>query len=155
MADIENEVLDWDSEIEDDGEEFVLLDAGEYPFVIEKLERKEYGGSDKIPPCHMAELTLRVTGANGRSATITDRLYLVRKSEWKISQLMRCIGQKQHGERVQPNWSKVQGARGTVRIGQREYTGRDGKVRQSNSVDKYLDPVDTTPTYGANKPWRK
>lgn len=158
MADLENEVLDWDSEVEDDGSgDFVLLDPGEYPFEVYKLERKFYNGSEKIPPCPMAELTLRVSGPNGLTAMVTDRVYLVKKSEWKISELMRCLGQKQHGEKCKPNWAKVQGARGMVRLGQHEYTGRDGKPRTSNDVARYLDPVDTTPTYGGTgkKPWQK
>lgn len=109
MADLENEVLDWDSEVEDDGSgDFVLLDPGEYPFEVYKLERKFYNGSEKIPPCPMAELTLRVSGPNSLTAMVTDRIYLVKKSEWKISELMRCLGQKQHGEKCKPNWAKVQ-----------------------------------------------
>ena len=31
--------LDWDSEIEKDGAEFITLPAGEYPFVVTKYER--------------------------------------------------------------------------------------------------------------------
>ncbi len=156
MADINNEVLDWDSEIEDDGSgEFTVLEPGEYSFTVAELNRKNYNGSDKLPPCHQAELWLECTDGMGNVARVKDNIYLVKSIEWKISQLMRCIGQKQHGQRVKPDWSKVEGAHGRVRLKKEEYEYQ-GKKRTRNAVERYLDPVDTTPKYAeGKKPWQK
>lgn len=38
------------------------------------------------------------------------------------------------------NWSKVPGATGRCKIIVEDFTGRDGNVRQTNRIDKFLDP---------------
>ncbi len=139
--DMNRELLDWDSEIEKE-DEFTLLPAGEYPFKVTKFERGHFEGSDKMPSCKMAILTLEV-GEGDQTATITDRLYLHTKSEWKLSQFFIAIGEKQHGERVRMNWPAVPGATGRCKINVRQYNGKD-----YNNIAAYLEPP-AKPKYGA------
>lgn len=126
----------WDDEIENDGQDYFLLPEGEYPFTVTKFERSRSKGSDKMPPCNMAVLTLQV---NEQTYT-TEYLLLNTKMEWKLSQFFVSLGLKKHGERVRMNWAKVLGASGMCRLKVEEFTGDDGRVRHSNKVDAFLDP---------------
>ena len=60
MADYQNNnmFLDWDDAIESDGQEFVILEEGDYNFTVTDFERGRFPGGTKIPPCNKAALTL-------------------------------------------------------------------------------------------------
>ena len=45
-----------------------------------------------------------------------------------------------HGERLRMNWNQVLGARGRCKVTVRPYTGNDGKERQANDIDRFLEP---------------
>ncbi len=128
-----NGLLDWDSQIEKENE-FTLLPEGEYPFRVVKFERSSFSGSDKMPSCKMAVLTLEV-GDSNQSAIVTERLYLHTKAEWKLSQFFLAIGQKKHGEPLVPNWNAVQGASGRCKVAVRTYNGKD-----YNNIAAFLEP---------------
>ncbi len=136
MANEVERELGWEEEIENDGNDFVLLDEGVYPFKVTKFERGRSKGSDKLPPCNMAILTIRVND----ETTITENLILHSKLEWKLCQFFASIGLRKHGEKMRMNWSKVPGATGRCKIIVEDFTGRDGNVRQTNRIDKFLDP---------------
>ena len=61
--------LDWDSEINQDAREIILLPEGDYPFQVVNLEKARHTPKpdSKIPPCNKAILTLRIT-ADGQLA---------------------------------------------------------------------------------------
>lgn len=132
--------LGWEEEIENDGNDFCLLDEGVYPFEVTKFERGRSKGSDKLPPCNMAILTIRVN----EQTTITENLILHSKMEWKLCQFFTAIGARKHGEKMRMNWNKVVGATGRCKIIVEDFTGRDGNVRQTNRIDKFLDPEEST-----------
>jgi hypothetical protein len=139
MADRE---LGWNDEIENDGQEFRILPAGEYPFRVEKFERTRYTPKEgsKLPACNAAKLTLNVGGAgDDAGATVETNLYLVQSQEWKLCSFFRSIGSRKHGERVQMNWNKVVGSTGMCKIKIRTWKGRDGEDRQSNEVEAFID----------------
>ena len=52
MSDYENKgyELDWDSEIENEGSEFIVAEPGDYDFVVTAFERGRFQGSAKMPP---------------------------------------------------------------------------------------------------------
>lgn len=131
--------IGWDDEIEKESE-FILLPDGEYDFVVESMERERFEGSEKMSPCNMAVLTLRVKDpATGQPTTVKDRLYLNSKAEWKLSQFFLCIGQKKHGEKLKPDWAAVPTSTGRCKIVRHKYRGRDGSERESNQVQAYLE----------------
>ena len=132
-----NDVLDWESEIEADGQ-FIEL-SGDYNFQVTKMERGRFPGSTKLPPCNKATLTLHVLVDSHKSAYVTTDLILHKSLEWKLSQFFRCIGQKKHGERITMNWDKVEGSCGRARFKSREYTDRNGNTRKVNDVDFFID----------------
>ena len=133
-----NAVLDWNDIIEDDGQEFVLLEEGDYNFKITNFERGHFPGSAKLPACNKATLTLEVDTREG-CAYVKHDLLLCRNLEWRISSFFRCIGQKKHGERLVMDWNKVVGSQGRARFKVRNYTNRDGEQRQTNDVDRFYD----------------
>ena len=133
-----NAVMDWNDVIEDDGQEFVLLEEGDYNFKVTNFERGHFPGSAKLPACNKATLTLEVDTREG-CAYVKHDLLLCRNLEWRISSFFRCIGQKKHGERLVMDWNKVLGARGRARFKPRTYINRDGEERQTNDVDRFYD----------------
>lgn len=136
--------LDWNDSIEDDGGEYELLPEGDYDFEVTKFERGRSKGSDKLPPCNMAILTIRLSG-DGKSTTITENLLLHTKMEWKLSQFFCAIGQKQKGEKVRMNWQAVLGAKGRCKVGIRPYKKQNGEDGQTNEIKKYYESTTTAP----------
>ena len=133
-----NMVMDWNDIIENDGQEFVILDEGDYNFTVTGFERGRFPGGPKVPACNKAALTLQVQTDEGVAVIRTD-LLLYRSLEWRISAFFRCIGQKKHGERLVMDWNRVVGSQGRAHFKPRTYTDRDGNERQANDVDRFYD----------------
>ena len=133
MADYENELFDWDSEIESDGQEYVTVTPGDYAFTVTKVERQQFKGSDKIPECQMALVSGTIDVKKG-TATFRERLYLCKSFEWKLSGFFRCLGMKKHGEKLRMNFPGAVGKRGLAKFGVREYNGQT-----YNQIEQYYD----------------
>lgn len=133
MADFENEVFDWDSEIESDGQEYVAVVPGDYSFTVTKVERKQYQGSDKIPACNMAEVSGTIDVPKG-TATFRERLYLVGSQERILSSFFRCLGMKKRGEKLRMNFPGAVGKKGYAKFCNHEYNGNT-----YNQIEKYYD----------------
>lgn len=144
MAELEK-VYDWDmTEVDpDDGSHggWTVLDDGFYPFTVQKFERGRFEGSAKMQACPMAIVTLKVQGAKGEEALVTQRLYLLERMLWKVSQFMAAIGngRNEHGK-VMVNWGDVEGRGGWLKLKKRTYTNRDGQERETNDVDTFCGP---------------
>ena len=134
----QNMFLDWDDAIESDGQEFVILEEGDYNFVVTDFERGRFAGGQKIPACNKASLTLHVKTDEGVAVIRTD-LLLYRSMEWKLSAFFRCIGQKKHGERLVMDWNRVIGSSGRAHFKPRTYVGSDGREHQANDLDRFYD----------------
>ena len=133
MADFENELFDWDSEIESDGQEYVTVQPGDYAFTVTKVERKQFQGSDKMPACNLAVVSGEIDVPKGK-ATFRERLYLYKGYEWKLSAFFRCLGLKKHGEKLRMNFNEAVGKRGMAKFGNHEYNGST-----YNQVEQYYD----------------
>lgn len=134
----QNQVLDWDGVLENDGSEFPVLSEGDYTFEVTGFERGSFPGSEKMCACNKATLTLKIESEQG-TANVFDDLILHKRMEWKLSQFFRAIGQKKKGERVTMNWNAVIGSRGRAHIFVNKYTDRNGQERENNKVGKYLE----------------
>lgn len=133
--------MNWDDEIQNDGGPFQVLPEGDYDFRVEKFERARHGGSDKIPPCNKAILTLSVT--NGESSgPVQTNLFLYSKQEWKLCQFFTSIGQRRHGEAIRMNWGQVPGSTGRCHVGIRKWVGNDGKEREGNEITEFYEPAE-------------
>ena len=144
MNDTPDRELDWDEEIKNDGG-FVLLPEGDYPCTITKFERARYGGSSKVPPCRMAQLTVAIHGGDKGETSVSYRLFLLSKFQWKISELFISLGlAKPEDEMIRMQWDRVQGATGLCHVGQREFTKQSGpnagETGTANEITKFLPP---------------
>lgn len=135
--------LDWDDEIQEDGQEYIVLDEGDYNFEVSSMERSRSKGTGKIPACNMATLNLAVDAGNGKTATCRTNILLYKTLEWKISQFFRSIGQKKDGERVKMDWNKVVGAVGRAHFKPRKYTDNEGNEKQTNDIAYFIDYDET------------
>ena len=141
-----NRALNWDDEITQEST-FTLLPEGEYNFKVTNFERAWYDGSDKIPPCNKAIITIKIETTKG-DAEIKENFFLTTKTEGLLSAFFGSIGQKKKGEPLRMNWNKVIGSTGRVKIGFREYNGNT-----YNQVKRWLSPEDNKPaTTGGFKP---
>lgn len=145
MAEMQDVALDWDvcEADPDDGSHggWTLLPEGFYPFRVERMERERYQGSQKMPQCPMAKLTLSVTGADGRDTAVQQRLYITRNQLWKVSRFMESVGRGRNGAgKVIIDWGGIEGSTGWVKLKVRSYTGHDGQERQTNDVEWFVKP---------------
>ncbi|WP_041137869.1 hypothetical protein [Beduini massiliensis] len=137
--------LNWDDQIVQEGNEFIVIPAGIYDFKVIKFERSRFNGSDKMPACNQAVLQLEVNSTLGKTILL-EKLFLHSKSEWKLSEFFTCIGQKKKGEPLKMNWTLVPGAVGRAEIEINKYKDKNGNERTNNKVKKYLPKEqDTTP----------
>jgi len=144
----ENEFLDWNAGFIAEESNFVLLPAGEYPFVVTNLERKIYdGNSDKIPNgAPYAEVTIEVNGNEGKTS-VKERLYMMKKFQWKLTEFFTSIGQPVViGQAFSPNWSTVVGSRGTAELEINSYMYQ-GQQRQNNRVKSFKKPAANQSTF--------
>lgn len=145
MAEMQDVALDWDvcEADPDDGSHggWTLLPEGFYPFRVERMERERYQGSQKMPQCPMAKLTLAVAGADGRDTAVQQRLYITRNQLWKVSRFMESVGRgRNEAGKVIIDWGGIEGAAGWVKLKVRSYTGRDGQEHQTNDVEWFVKP---------------
>lgn len=146
---MEERELQWDDTIEKEGGDFILLPEGDYNFTVESFERTRHGGSEKLPPCNKAVLTLVIESAEG-TAKITHNLFLHSKTEGLLSAFFTCIGQKKKGEPLKMNWGKVPGSTGRCRVGTHNYRNKDGEERKGNDIKKFY-PKEEGPAFKAGE----
>lgn len=139
MSDDQGYALDWDSDFEK-GSGWTLLPEGVYDFSVSGLEKKYYDGGAKITSCPMAELTLLVMTDTGVES-IKESLLLHSKLSWKVAQFWECLGfQAEEEGVVKPHWNEIEGLSGKLKLGVREWTGKDGTKKQFNEVSEWLAP---------------
>jgi len=131
--------LGWDDAIENDGPEFITLPEGDYDFEVISFERARHNGSEKLPPCPKAVVSIKVTGKEG-TTTIKHSLFLHTITEGMLCAFFVGIGQRKHGERLTMNWPAVPGSKGRCKIGIRKWTNDDGKEFTSNEIKKFYEP---------------
>lgn len=141
-----DEALGWDSAVQYDGQEFVLLPEGDYPFTVTGFERARHPGSAKLPPCSMAKLTITVHGGASGDTNITHRLFLHTKTQRLLGAFFASIGQCKSGDTFTPRWDAVLGSRGQCHVSVREYVKKDGTPGQSNEITRFLPPPEPTAT---------
>ena len=138
MSDYVEKEFGWDDQIQNDSE-FEVLPEGDYNFRIVKFERGRHPGSEKLPPCNKAILTIELSGG-GRKTTIEHNLFLHSKCEGLLCEFFTAIGQRKHGEALTPRWNEVIGSTGTCRVSVRKWTSnRDGQERESNDIKRFYE----------------
>lgn len=131
----EYEEIGYEGMIENEDGGFTLLPEGDYDFTVSKITRGRYEGSDKMPACNSVTVELTVLGPQDK-ATISERFFLVKKFEWKLSQFFLSIGVKKHGEPLMMRWN-IEGLRGKCKVYVDHYKKQDGSDGQSNKIKKF------------------
>ena len=137
--------LNWDSAIEKDSPEYILLPEGDYDFTVTKFERGRHNGSEKLPPCNKAIIHLLIETPQG-NAVIQNQLLLHSKTEGMLSAFFTAIGQKKKGEKITMNWNAVTGAKGRCRVYVDTWKGSDAEERKSNRVRRFYEPEEAKET---------
>lgn len=140
-----NEVIGWGDSFIAEENKFTLISPGNHPFTVKSMDRKIYDGNGKIPNgTPYAEVKCEVTGPEG-TASIIERLYLLRRMQWKLTQFFQSIGQPVVvGQPFQPNWSTVVGAKGTAEVEVNEYNDKNGNPQKNNRIKNFLEPGEGT-----------
>lgn len=144
MAENLDRELGWDDEIEKESN-FILLKEGDYNFRVKTFERARHPGSDKLPPCNKAIVSIDIDSPEG-STTINHNLFLHTKCEGMLSAFFEAIGQKKKGERITMNWNMVPGSTGRCKVTIRNYKNKDGEDRQSNQISRFY-PKEDKPAF--------
>lgn len=153
MSEHDVQPLDWDTPVDQDSLPFMTFpDGTRCTFEVVELE-KTRTSDGRFP---MAKITLMCTandehGEEGQTK-VYENLVLNTKCAWKLGEFFRAIGQRQHGERVVPNWDAVDGATGRATLAVEEWTDRHGDTRTSNRVKRFLDPEDVGTAEAAAAP---
>lgn len=137
--------LGWDDTIENDGPDFILLPEGDYDFTVAGFERGRHGGSDKLPPCNKATLSIKIEAPEG-DVTLRHNLYMHTTTEGLLCAFFTAIGQRRHGERFTMNWNAVVGTKGRCKVGVRTYkSSKSGEDVTINEIKKFYEPALTPP----------
>lgn len=131
----EYEEIGYEGTIEKESGDFTLLPDGDYDFTVSKITRGRYEGSDKMPACNSVTVELTVWGSQDKT-TISERFFLVKKFEWKLSQFFLSIGVKKHDEPLKMRWN-IEGYRGKCKVYVDHYKKQDGSDGQSNKIKKF------------------
>ena len=143
----EFEEIGYEGTISEEGSEFVLLPDGDYDFTVSKVTRTRHEASQNLPACNEVDVELTVWGQTDKT-TITERFFLVRKFEWKLSQFFLSIGLKKHGEQLVMRWN-IEGSRGKCKVYIDRYKKQDGSDGQSNKIKKFYAYDDDVKTASA------
>lgn len=133
--------LGWDDPIENDGADFEVLPEGDYDFEVVGFERGRHTGSEKLPPCNKATLSIKIKGAAGQT-TIKHNMFLHTKTEGILCAFFVAIGQRKHGEKLTMNWNKVVGSTGRCKIYIDKWTNEKGEEKTANKIKKFYEPED-------------
>lgn len=154
-AEIERDLreLGWDDVIENDSPEFVILPEGDYDFEVTKFERGRHNGSEKLPPCNKAIITIKIEGKEGVSL-ITHNLFLHSKCEGMLCAFFTGIGQRKHGEKLKMNWNNVIGSKGKCKVGIHKWTSNEGREYVNNEIKKFYEPNENAAPQPANTSWQ-
>lgn len=126
-----NQPLDL-TNVSDDG--YTLLAPGPARFTVTNGVRKRASSGS-----WMFQLTLAVTDQNGTRAEVKDNLVLTDKALWKVKSFFGSLGFQT--DQITPDmWDACIGRSGGCTIELEDWTGDDGKERQSNRIARYNKP---------------
>ena len=134
--------LDWESEIVNDAQEFILLEDGDYNFTVMAVERGRFNGSEKMPACNVAKVKLKIENPVGE-VVLTQQLMLHSKVEWKLSEFFASIGLKKKGQPYRMTWN-IAGYAGRCKIGKKTYNNNTyNEVKKFYSAEEQPTPQPT------------
>lgn len=140
MSEDMGQAFEWDGEIEVSDNEFELIPDGDYRATVIAVERMQHNGSEKMSPCPIANVKVRLD--NGR--ILSDRIFLNSKSSWKIAQFFIAVGMRDPSapkeEKLRMDWMGAIGRTCTIKVGTHEY-----KNKTYNEISEWVKPEAQAP----------
>lgn len=140
MSEDMGQAFEWDGEIEVSDNEFELIPDGDYRATVIAVERMQHNGSEKMSPCPIANVKVRLD--NGR--ILSDRIFLNSKSSWKIAQFFIAVGMRNPSatkeEKLRMDWMGAIGRTCTIKVGTHEY-----KNKTYNEISEWVKPEAPAP----------
>ena len=140
MSEDMGQAFEWDGEIEVSDNEFELIPDGDYRATVIAVERMQHNGSEKMSPCPIANVKVRLD--NGR--ILSDRIFLNSKSSWKIAQFFIAVGMRDPSapkeEKLRMDWMGAIGRTCTIKVGTHEY-----KNKTYNEISEWVKPEAPAP----------
>lgn len=140
MSEDMGQAFEWDGEIEVSDNEFELIPDGDYRATVIAVERMQHNGSEKMSPCPIANVKVRLD--NGR--ILSDRIFLNSKSSWKIAHFFIAVGMRDPSapkeERLRMDWMGAIGRTCTIKVGTHEY-----KNKTYNEISEWVKPEAPAP----------
>lgn len=140
MSEDMGQAFEWDGEIEVSDNEFELIPDGNYRATVIAVERMQHNGSEKMSPCPIANVKVRLD--NGR--ILSDRIFLNSKSSWKIAQFFIAVGMRNPSahkeEKLRMDWMGAIGRTCTIKVGTHEY-----KNKTYNEISEWVKPEAPAP----------
>lgn len=134
----DDEVIDYDGEVANDGDAFTTLPEGdEVTFTITEIEKAR--NKDGTKPQVTVKLSCVSVNGHGRTG-VKDYITMTRKSEWKLCEFFTALGLRKHGEKLALRWDII-GLTGRATVTVDSFTGKQGDVMKSNKIKHYLEPV--------------
>ena len=140
MSEDMGQAFEWDGEIEVSDNEFELIPDGDYRATVIAVERMQHNGSEKMAPCPIANVKVRLD--NGR--ILSDRIFLNSKSSWKIAQFFIAVGMRNPSatkeEKLRMDWMGAICRTCTIKVGTHEY-----KNKTYNEISEWVKPEAPAP----------
>lgn len=136
------QAFDWNSRIENDNN-FVLIPPGVYRYTVSAIGRHHHGGSEKLPPCPKAEVTITIEHEDERH-DVKSNLFLHPKCEGLLCAFFTSVGMRKSGEPLTMDFPGSIGRVGYAEISIRKYNDKE-----YNEVKKFLSPEEGAKKAGA------
>lgn len=142
--------LDWDSTIDQDEQQYTLIEEGDYDFTVDHIDKTFVGdSSEKYAGAKMATVYMNIQVPGQDSVSIRENFILHSNFAWKIGSLLVSTGLKKKGEPISGNyWGKLPGTMGRCHV--KQNTSRRNPDQKFNNIDIFYEPTDKRDT-GANK----
>lgn len=133
--------LDWNGYVEHDST-FEPFPAGDYDFEVVAFERGRHDGSEKLPPCNKATMSIKLIHPDGRTAIIKHNLFLHSVTEGMLCSFFVSIGLRKHKEKfnLAGKFEAAVGRKGRCKVYIDTWTGRDKEEMKSNKIKYFYDP---------------
>ena len=137
------ETFDWDDELSGQdpvSEKRIVLEEGDYNFLVTKFERGRFPGSDKLPAAHKATIQIQINSKEGLVNYGFDILLIKLEGfEKRLYGFFRSIGQKEVGQSYKMDWNKVLGSKGRAHFRPKNITGKNGDLVTVNDLVYFID----------------
>lgn len=112
------------------------LAEGLATFEVARVARSRFEGSEKIAPCPMAVLTLRVRDREGQVADLERNVLLNTRMAWLIGDLMRSVRLLGEGSGTIKSsmWNQLEGRKGVCEV----VTVTSGRGTTYSAVERFV-----------------